>query len=58
MFFILKYCSEFEFTSVYVNLTDFLNLKKNSCASSVAFAEKILDTKAATYAADKNFLML
>ena len=28
MFFILKYCSEFEFTSVYVNVTDFLNLKK------------------------------
>ena len=64
MFFILKYCSEFEFTSVYVNLTDFFKLKKNSCASSVAFAEKILDKnlllklKKSKYAADKNFLML
>ena len=28
MLFILKYCSEFEFTSVYLNVTDFLNLKK------------------------------
>ena len=28
MLFILKYCSEFEFTSVYMNVTDFLNLKK------------------------------
>ena len=28
MFFILKYCSEFGFTSVYVNVTDFLNSKK------------------------------
>ena len=28
MFFILKYCGEFEFTSVYVNVTEFLNLKK------------------------------
>ena len=37
MFFILKYCSEFEFTSVYVNVTDFLNLKK--------IVEKILKCK-------------
>ena len=27
-FFILKNCSEFEFTSVNVNVTDYLNLKK------------------------------
>ena len=26
MFFILKFCAEFEFSSVYVNVTDFLNL--------------------------------
>ena len=64
MFFILKYCSEFEFTSVYVKVTEFLNLKKNSCASSVAFAEKILDKKLllklkkSKYAADNNCLML
>ena len=37
MLFILKYCSEFEFTSVYVNVTDFLNLKK--------IVEKILKCK-------------
>ena len=37
MFFILKHCSEFEFTSVYVNVTDFLNLKK--------IASKILKCK-------------
>ena len=35
--FILKHCSEFEFTSVYVNVTDFLNLKK--------IASKILKCK-------------
>ena len=64
MLFILKYCSEFEFTSVYVNVTDFLNLKKSSCASSVAFPEKILDKKLllklkkSKYAAEKNFLMM
>ena len=28
MFFILKHCSEFEFTSVYVNVTGFFNSKK------------------------------
>ena len=37
MFFILKYCSKFEFTSVYVNVADFLNLKK--------IVEKILKCK-------------
>ena len=64
MFFILKYCSEFEFTFVYVNVTDFLNFLINGCASSVTFAEQILDKKLllklkkSKYAADKNFLML
>ena len=64
MLFILKYCSEFQFTSVYVNVTDFLNFKKSSCASSVAFPEKILDKKLllklkkSKYAAEKNFLMM
>ena len=64
MLFILKYCSEFQFTSVYVNVTDFLNLKKSSCASSVAFPEKILDKKLllklkkSKYAAEKYFLMM
>ena len=41
MFFILKYCGEFEFTSVYVNVTDFLNLKK--------IAAKILKCKNSVY---------
>ena len=64
MFFILKYCSEFEFTFVYVNVTDFLNFLINGCASSVTFAEQILDKKLllklkkSKYEADKNFLML
>ena len=64
MFFILKYCSEFEFTFVYVNVTDFLNFLINGRASSVTFAEQILDKKLllklkkSKYAADKNFLML